>query len=136
MTALLSVRNLSISFPSPHGPVRAVDEVSWDVNPGEILAILGESGSGKSVSASAVMNLIETPPAIIGGGQILFEGRDLLQADAETRRRINGKSISMIFQDPLAALNPVYSIGRQISETMRVHGVDAATADTLSLIHI
>ena len=130
MTALLSVRNLSISFPSPHGPVRAVDDVSWDVNPGEILAILGESGSGKSVSASAVMNLIETPPAIIGGGQILFEGRDLLQADAETRRRINGKSISMIFQDPLAALNPVYSIGRQISETMRVHGVDAATADT------
>ncbi|MFT4011798.1 MAG: ABC transporter ATP-binding protein [Paracoccus sp. (in: a-proteobacteria)] len=129
MAPLLSVQNLSVQFPSRAGVVRAVEDVSWDVNPGEILAILGESGSGKSVSASAVMNLIETPPAVISQGRILFEDRDLLRADAETRRRINGKSISMIFQDPLAALNPVYSIGRQISETMRVHGVDAATAD-------
>ena len=129
MAALLSVQNLSVEFPSRAGVVRAVQDVSWEVHPGQILAILGESGSGKSVSASAVMNLIETPPAVISQGRILFQGRDLLQADAETRRQINGKSISMIFQDPLAALNPVYSIGRQISETMRVHGMDASKAD-------
>ncbi|MGA0541932.1 ABC transporter ATP-binding protein [Neotabrizicola sp. VNH66] len=129
MAPLLSVRNLSIQFPSRAGVVRAVEDVSWDVSPGETLAILGESGSGKSVSASAVMNLIETPPAVISQGEILFAGRDLLTADAETRRQVNGKQISMIFQDPLAALNPVYSIGRQISETMRVHGIDPDTAD-------
>ncbi|MTH60877.1 ABC transporter ATP-binding protein [Paracoccus litorisediminis] len=136
MQPLLSVRNLSIQFPSRAGLVRAVEDVSWDVNAGETLAILGESGSGKSVSASAVMNLIETPPAVIPQGQILFEGQDLLQADAEMRRRINGKSISMIFQDPLAALNPVYPIGWQIAETMRVHGVahDVAQARVIELL--
>lgn len=128
MQPLLSVQNLSIHFPSPAGLVRAVEDVSWHVNAGETLAILGESGSGKSVSASAVMNLVDSPPAIIAQGQILFEGQDLLQADAETRRHINGKSISMIFQDPLAALNPVYSIGWQIAETMRVHGIAPAAA--------
>lgn len=136
MQPLLSVRNLSIQFPSRAGLVRAVEDVSWDVNAGETLAILGESGSGKSVSASAVMNLIETPPAVIPQGQILFEGQDLLQADAETRRRINGKSISMIFQDPLAALNPVYPIGWQIAETMRVHGIapDVAQKRVIELL--
>ncbi|WP_290687326.1 MULTISPECIES: ABC transporter ATP-binding protein [unclassified Haematobacter] len=136
MAPLLSVKNLSIQFPSRAGVVRAVENVSWHVDPGETLAILGESGSGKSVSASAVMNLIETPPAAISQGEILFEGLDLLKADDETRRRINGRSISMIFQDPLAALNPVYSIGWQIAETMRVHGTpgDQAQARVVELL--
>ena len=125
-TPLLEVRNLSIDFPSPRGTVHAVRNVGWSVARGETLAILGESGSGKSVSASAVMDLIDTPPAVIASGEILFHGRDLLREPAEARRQVNGKSISMIFQDPLAALNPVYPIGWQIAETMRVHGVDPA----------
>ncbi|OWJ73027.1 ABC transporter ATP-binding protein [Haematobacter massiliensis] len=136
MAPLLSVKNLSIQFPSRSGVVRAVENVTWHVDAGETLAILGESGSGKSVSASAVMNLIETPPAVISQGEILFEGLDLLKADEETRRRINGRSISMIFQDPLAALNPVYSIGWQIAETLRVHGTpsDQAQARVVELL--
>jgi peptide/nickel transport system ATP-binding protein len=128
MAPLLSVRNLSIQFPSRRGIVRAVEDVSWDVAAGETLAILGESGSGKSVSASAVMNLIAAPPALIAQGEILFDGQDLLKADAEQRRKVNGKHIAMIFQDPLAALNPVYPIGWQIAETMRVHGTPADKA--------
>lgn len=127
-TPLLAVRNLSIQFPTPAGLVRAVDDVSWTVRAGETLAILGESGSGKSVSASAVMNLIDSPPAQISQGEILFKGLDLLKASRRTRKAVNGKSISMIFQDPLAALNPVYPIGWQIAETLRVHGVDRHTA--------
>ena len=127
-TSLLRVQNLSIQFPTRKGIVRAVDDVSWSVGQGETLAILGESGSGKSVSASAVMNLVDSPPAIISSGQILFRGRDLLKASAEERRLVNGKNISMIFQDPLAALNPVYPVGWQIAETMLVHGIDSDTA--------
>lgn len=126
--ALLEIRNLSIDFPSRAGTVHAVADVSWSVQPGETLAILGESGSGKSVSASAVLDLIDTPPAVISSGEILYRGRDLLKATREERRAINGKKISMIFQDPLAALNPVYPVGWQIAETLRVHGVDKATA--------
>ncbi len=126
--ALLEIRNLSIAFPSRAGTVHAVNGVSWSVNSGETLAILGESGSGKSVSASAVLDLIDTPPAVIAGGEILYRGRDLLKASRDERRAINGRKISMIFQDPLAALNPVYPVGWQIAETLRVHGVDRQTA--------
>jgi peptide/nickel transport system ATP-binding protein len=125
---LLEVRNLTISFPSRAGTVYAVNDVSWTVTSGETLAILGESGSGKSVSTSAVLDLVDTPPAIISRGEILYRGRDLLTTSREERRAINGKKISMIFQDPLAALNPVYPVGWQIAETLRVHGVDKATA--------
>lgn len=125
---LLEIRNLSIDFPSRAGTVHAVADVSWSVGPGETLAILGESGSGKSVSASAVLDLIDTPPAVIAKGEILYRGQDLLKASREERRAINGWKISMIFQDPLAALNPVYPVGWQIAETLRVHGVDKATA--------
>lgn len=125
---LLKLKNLSIQFPTRKGVVHAVRDVSWSVGQGETLAILGESGSGKSVSAAAIMNLIDTPPAVISSGEILFRGRDLLKASAEERRLLNGKSISMIFQDPLAALNPVYPIGWQIAETMRVHGIERKVA--------
>jgi peptide/nickel transport system ATP-binding protein len=123
---LLEVRGLSVDFPSPRGTVHAVRNVSWSVARGETLAILGESGSGKSVSASTVMDLIDAPPAVIASGEILFRGRNLLRESKEARRQINGKRISMIFQDPLAALNPVYPVGWQIAETMRVHGVEPA----------
>jgi peptide/nickel transport system ATP-binding protein len=126
---LLQVKSLTIDFPSRAGTVHAVRDVSWSVSSGETLAILGESGSGKSVSASAVMDLIDTPPAMITQGEILYRGRDLLKASRAERQTINGKSISMIFQDPLAALNPVYPIGWQIAETLRVHGVEKAAAN-------
>ena len=125
---LLEVKNLSIEFPTKRGTVKAVDGVSWTVDQGETLAILGESGSGKSVSSSAVMDLIDTPPAVISSGEILLRGVDLLQMPQAERQKVNGKTISMIFQDPLAALNPVYPIGWQIAETMRVHGIDQVTA--------
>jgi peptide/nickel transport system ATP-binding protein len=125
---LLQVKELAIHFPSKRGIVRAVDGVSWSVNRGETLAILGESGSGKSVSASAVLNLVDAPPARIAGGEILYLGRDLMRMSRRERMAINGCKISMIFQDPLAALNPVYPIGRQIAETLIVHGHDPAYA--------
>ncbi|MBN7808364.1 ABC transporter ATP-binding protein [Agrobacterium rosae] len=125
---LLEIKNLSIHFPSRRGTVHAVSDVSWSVRRGETLAILGESGSGKSVSASAILDLVDAPPAVISKGEILYRGKDLLLTPKDERRKINGKNISMIFQDPLAALNPVYPIGWQIAETLRVHGVDRETA--------
>ncbi|WP_341213821.1 ABC transporter ATP-binding protein [uncultured Limimaricola sp.] len=125
---LLELRDLSVRFHTARGPVQAVQGVSWHLDRGETLAILGESGSGKSVSASAIMNLIDCPPGEITSGQILFEGRDLLTLGAEARRDINGRRIAMIFQDPLSHLNPVYPVGRQIAETATAHGTPAAQA--------
>ncbi|SFR44454.1 ABC transporter ATP-binding protein [Litoreibacter janthinus] len=121
---LLEVRNLSVDFHTSHGTVHAVRDVSWHLDRGETLAILGESGSGKSVSASAVLNLIDMPPGEITSGEILFEGRDVIKMSSEERRALNGHRIAMIFQDPLSHLNPVYSVGFQIAETMTAHGVD------------
>ncbi|OYW97087.1 MAG: ABC transporter ATP-binding protein, partial [Rhizobiales bacterium 32-66-8] len=134
--ALLEVRNLSVDFHTARGTVHAVKNVSWSVNRGETLAILGESGSGKSVSASAVMNLLDTPPAQIVSGEILFEDQDLLKISYEAHRALNGKRIAMIFQDPLSHLNPVYTVGWQIVEMMTAHGrpADAARARALELI--
>ncbi|MCD7059720.1 ABC transporter ATP-binding protein [Pelagibacterium xiamenense] len=119
---LLEVRDLSVRFHTAAGAVDAVKNVSWHLDKGETLAILGESGSGKSVSASAIMNLIDIPPGEIVSGSILFEDRDLLAISAEEHRKLNGKRISMIFQDPLSHLNPVYRVGWQIMETMTAHG--------------
>jgi len=130
---LLEVRNLSIRFHTAHGIVNAVRNVSWYLDRGETLAILGESGSGKSVSSSAIMNLIDMPPGEIVSGEVLFDGRDLLKATLEERRRINGKRIAMIFQDPLSHLNPVYTVGWQLREVMRVHGVPASEAAARAL---
>jgi peptide/nickel transport system ATP-binding protein len=125
---LLEVRNLSVEFHTAGGRVKAVQDVSWHLDRGEVLAILGESGSGKSVSASAVMDLIDCPPGEITSGEVLFEGRNLLKMPAEARRQINGKRIAMIFQDPLSHLNPVYPVGWQIAETMTTHGTARAEA--------
>jgi peptide/nickel transport system ATP-binding protein len=130
---LLEVRNLSVRFHTAQGAVNAVRNVSWHVDRGETLAILGESGSGKSVSSSAVLNLIDMPPGEIVSGEVLFDGRDLLTMSAPERRAINGKRIAMIFQDPLSHLNPVYTVGWQLREVMRVHGVPAAEASSRAL---
>ncbi len=133
---LLDVRNLSVTFHTARGPVQAVKNVSWSIKKGEVLAILGESGSGKSVSASAVMDLIDCPPGEITTGEIFYRGKNLLTMGRTERRHINGKKIAMIFQDPLSHLNPVYKVGWQIEETMVIHGTSRAEAraETLRLL--
>ena len=116
---LLSVRDLEAKFTTDDGVVRAVDGVSFDVHRGEVFAIVGESGSGKSVTAMTILGLI--PTVEVDSGEILWKGRDLVTASEEERRKIRGGEIAMIFQDPLTALNPVHTVGRQIGEMARVH---------------
>jgi oligopeptide transport system ATP-binding protein len=118
---LLSVQDLTVEFHTEDGIVRAVSDVSWDLHAGETLAILGESGSGKSVSVQAVMDLIPKPPGVIAGGSIRYRGTELVDASPSLMRSIRGPEISMIFQDPLSALNPVYKVGWQIAEVFRIH---------------
>lgn len=120
--AILTIKNLTVDFLSEGEPVRAVDNVSFNVCPGETLVILGESGSGKSVSTGTVMGLIDCPPGDIVSGSLLFDDVDLSQLNDESRRALNGRRIAMIFQDPLAYLNPVYTVGRQIAEVFEAHG--------------
>jgi oligopeptide transport system ATP-binding protein len=117
---VLSVRDLTVEFPVADTVVSAVNGVGFDLAAGETLAILGESGSGKSVTAQAVMGLVERPGRVVAG-TVTFEGRDLLAAPAEDRRRVRGSGLAMVFQDPLSALNPVWSVGFQIGELFRVH---------------
>ena len=119
--ALLSVRDLKTYFYTDEGVVRAVDGLSYDLHRGETLGIVGESGSGKSVHALSIMRLIPTPPGKIVGGQILFEGRDLLKLSDEGIRRIRGNRIAMVFQEPMTSLNPVLTIGEQIAEAVMLH---------------
>jgi oligopeptide transport system ATP-binding protein len=118
---LLEVDGLSVEFRTDHGTVRAVRDVSWHLDEGETLAILGESGSGKSVSAQAIMGILESPPARITSGAIRFRGTDLLTLPADEQRAVRGAQISMVFQDALSALNPVFTVGSQIAEMFRVH---------------
>ena len=118
---LLDVRNLRTQFAISGGVVRAVDGVSWDVRAGETVALVGESGCGKSVSALSVMRLVAAPAGRIVGGAILFKGRDLLALSDEEMRQIRGREISMIFQEPMTSLNPVLTVGRQVTETMEIH---------------
>ncbi|MBJ7904438.1 ABC transporter ATP-binding protein [Streptomyces sp. DSM 110735] len=118
---LLDVRDLHVEFRTRDGVAKAVDGVSYTVDEGETLAVLGESGSGKSVTAQAVMGILDTPPARITGGQILFQGRDLLTLKEDERRRIRGARMAMIFQDALSALNPVLTVGDQLGEMFVVH---------------
>ena len=118
---LLEVRDLRVEFQTRDGLVRAVNGVSYTVDAGQTLAVLGESGSGKSVTAQAVMGIIDSPPGRIAGGEVRFQGRDLLTMRAEERRRIRGDRIAMIFQDALSALNPVLTVGYQLGEMFRVH---------------
>jgi peptide/nickel transport system ATP-binding protein len=118
---LLRLENLKTYFYTDTAVVRAVDGVSYEVNPGETLAVVGESGSGKSVSALSILKLVPQPPGRIVGGRILFKGRDLVPLQNEDMRAIRGKEISMIFQEPMTALNPVYTCGEQIIEALVQH---------------
>jgi oligopeptide/dipeptide ABC transporter ATP-binding protein len=118
---LLDVRDLKTYFFTAAGIVRAVDGVSYDVQPGETVALVGESGCGKSVSALSIMRLVPAPAGRIVGGHILFKGRDLLALDEESMRQIRGREIAMIFQEPMTSLNPVLTIGRQLTEPLEIH---------------
>ena len=118
---LLEVRNLQTHFATRGGVVRAVDGVSWDVREGETVALVGESGCGKSVSALSIMRLVAPPAGRIVGGQILFKGRDLLRLGEEEMRHVRGREIGMVFQEPMTSLNPVLNIGRQLTEGLEIH---------------
>jgi oligopeptide transport system ATP-binding protein len=139
---LLDIQNLSVEFSTASGTVRAVDDLNLTLHRGETLAVLGESGSGKSVSASVVMGILECPPGRITSGRVLFDGTDLLTLSAEQRRRMNGARIGMVFQDALVSLNPVYTVGWQIAEVLRVHSsisrakAKAGAAELLSRVGI
>ncbi|CAN5732084.1 ABC transporter ATP-binding protein [soil metagenome] len=118
---LLDVQDLRTYFHVMDGTVRAVDGVSFSIKRGETLGIVGESGCGKSVTALTVMRLLEIPPAEIASGVVLFDGRDLLTLPEDQMRRLRGNEIAMIFQEPMTSLNPVFTVGRQISEAVRQH---------------
>ncbi|WP_419997582.1 ABC transporter ATP-binding protein [Streptomyces boninensis] len=121
MSQLLQVRDLHVEFRTRDGVAKAVNGVDYGVEPGETLAVLGESGSGKSVTAQAVMGILDSPPGFITGGEILFQGADLLKMGKEERRKVRGRKMAMIFQDALSSLNPVLSVGYQLGEMFVVH---------------
>ncbi|MBO0654854.1 ABC transporter ATP-binding protein [Streptomyces triculaminicus] len=118
---LLEVRDLHVEFHTRDGVAKAVNGVNYSVSAGETLAVLGESGSGKSVTAQAIMGILDMPPGKIPQGEILFRGQDMLKMSGEERRKIRGSKIAMIFQDALSSLNPVLSVGYQLGEMYRVH---------------
>ncbi|MCA1693203.1 MAG: ABC transporter ATP-binding protein, partial [Actinobacteria bacterium] len=139
---LLSVHYLRTTFQTDAGPVRAVDGVSFDVRPGEIFGIVGESGSGKSVTALSILGLVPQPPAEVQASELLWKGRDLQLLSPEELRQLRGSEISMIFQDPMTSLNPVFTIGEQIADVVRAHAeVSRAAArdraiETLDIVGI
>jgi peptide/nickel transport system ATP-binding protein len=117
---LLSVRDLVVEFPTRRGVLRAIDRVSFDIHPGEVLGVVGESGAGKTLIGVAIIGLLE-PPGRIAGGEIFLGGKRIDNLDAEAMRRIRGKRIGKVFQDPLTSLNPLYRISQQLCETIRTH---------------
>jgi len=118
--SLLQVQNLIVEFPGRRGTLRALDDISFEIAPGEILGVVGESGAGKSLTGAAIIGLLE-PPGRIGGGQILLEGQRIDKLPYEQMRHIRGRKIGAIFQDPLTSLNPLYTVGRQLMETIQAH---------------
>jgi peptide/nickel transport system ATP-binding protein len=129
MDFLLKVEDLKTTFYTDEAIIRAVDGVSFNVKQGEVVGLVGESGCGKSVVSLSIMRLIKYPPGKIEGGKILFEYRDLLSLDGREMRRIRGNEVAMIFQEPMTSFNPVYKIGDQVSEAIRLHqGLDKAAA--------
>jgi len=118
---LLDIRNLQVRFHTPEGTVYAVNDISYKVHEGEVIAVVGESGCGKSVSMMAVLGLIPRPPGEIAGGEALFMGRDLLRLPEDDMQSIRGGDIAMVFQDPMTSLNPVLSVRRQMTESLRRH---------------
>jgi peptide/nickel transport system ATP-binding protein len=134
--ALLRVERLRIEVPSRRGILTAVDDISFSIAPGEVLGVVGESGAGKSLTGAAVIGLLE-PPLRIAGGRVLLDGRRIDNLPYEAMRRIRGKEIGAIFQDPLTSLNPLYTVGRQLVETIRTHldlGPAAARERALGLL--
>ncbi|AZY50170.1 ABC transporter ATP-binding protein [Bordetella avium] len=120
MSALLQVNNLSVEFPTRRGVLKALDDVSFSISPGEVLGVVGESGAGKSLTGAAIIGLLE-PPGRISGGEILLEGRRIDNLPEEQMRRVRGREIGAVFQDPLTSLNPLYTVGRQLVETILTH---------------
>ena len=118
---LLQVRNLTTRFNTERGRLTAVDDVSFDIDPGETVAIVGESGSGKSVTALSIMRLIPSPPGRIEGGEAIFAGQDLFKLDDAAMRAIRGNAIAMIFQEPMSSLNPALTVGMQVAEPLNLH---------------
>ena len=118
---LLDIEDLRVDFHLPEGIARAVDGISFDLTPGETLGLVGESGCGKSVTALSILGLVPSPPGRIRSGRIRFEDRNLLRLDAEQLRRVRGRDVSMIFQEPMTSLNPVLPIGRQVAEPLMIH---------------
>ncbi len=121
MAKLLEIKDLATHFFTPDGVVKAVDGISYYLDEGEVLGIVGESGCGKSVSALSVMRLVASPPGRTVAGEVFFEGEDLLNVDETEMRHIRGNRIAMVFQEPMTSLNPVLTIGRQITETLELH---------------
>ncbi|QLA16327.1 ABC transporter ATP-binding protein [Desulfolutivibrio sulfoxidireducens] len=133
-TALLEVKNLSVSFKTYQGRARVLDRASLTVHRGEIMGLVGETGCGKSVLSRAVLRIIPSPPGRIDGGEIRFDGRDLLTLPKKAMRALRGDRISMIFQEPMSSLNPVFTVGNQMREVIRAHrDVSRATADAVCL---
>jgi peptide/nickel transport system ATP-binding protein len=118
--SLLQVKNLVVEFPGRHGTLRAIDDISFDIAPGEILGVVGESGAGKSLTGAAIIGLLE-PPGRIAGGQILLEGQRIDNLGFDAMRHIRGRRIGAIFQDPLTSLNPLNTVGAQLTETILAH---------------
>lgn len=133
---LLRVENLRVEFPTRRGTLVAVDDISFHINEGEVLGVVGESGAGKSLTGAAIIGLLE-PPGRVAGGQINFDGKRIDDIGSEEMRRLRGSQIAMIFQDPLTSLNPLFTVGRQLTETIRTHvriGVREARVRAIELL--
>ncbi len=136
---ILSVKNLSVSFRTDEGKAFAINDITYDLKKGETLGIVGESGCGKTVSSLAIMGLLQSPPAKIDAGEIFFKEEDLLLKNDFEMRKIRGNDISMIFQEPMTSLNPLYTIGNQVSEVIRLHqcvGQETAIKKTLEILDL
>jgi oligopeptide/dipeptide ABC transporter, ATP-binding protein, C-terminal domain len=136
---LLEVKDLQTHFSTEEGIVKAVDGVSFTLNPGKILCIVGESGCGKSITSLSIMRLLNSPPGRIIGGEVIFEGTDLLKLKESEMYRIRGNKISMIFQEPMTSLNPVFTIGNQIMESIMLHcrsGMKEAKEQAIEMLHL